>query len=272
MKNNTLIFIACFVMLFSCKRPFYLPSMGGLTAKNKFLIKGIEWKTFATSATLDYNSDGSLQKINYDDRNPSITNYEYDKGKIIGFRNTNSLSGNFYNYNASGELSDLTRKIFDTPAGRAFQMLKFSYNAGLPSKVEYFLINTSGNILQQTNSIDYDLQKRPVKITSVDLKGEKMVTTIEGYSAEVSFDPHYFISNEIGENYSLYNYAILSKLKQLPNLIKVTKFDSNNQPYLDKETSINYSITNEKLIRQVEVVKYPLNPTLDKSSEIWYTY
>lgn len=237
------------------------------------LLKVIEWKELTAKARFEYNLDSSIKQIIYSGPLSAYeVSYEYINKRIREVNTAGSLYTNIFEYDAYGRVTSMVRylRLGDQP--RANQQLEFTYHSNnTVSVMKYYQINEAGRELIYTNTYEYDAQNRPIKITGMDKNGNTIVTTIEAFSKPVFFDPVFFMGIDINETYMIYNLPVLSQLKQLPALIKLSRF-RNGELYVEKQTTITYTINAGRLEKQVNALKYPEYPHLNQSSEVNYAY
>ncbi|HKG06622.1 MAG TPA: cupin domain-containing protein [Pedobacter sp.] len=278
-KSFLLLFILALSLTFqSCKKSGKdstdnLPEDPLHTNGKRQLLKGIQWKEFNASAAFEYNTDSTIRQINYTGPASSYeVAYTYTSKRIKEINTAGSLYKNIFEHNAAGQITSMTRHLRLGDQHRANQRLEFTYNSNnTVSVMKYYQINEAGTELIYTNTYEYNAQYLPVKITGIDKNGAKLVTTIEAFSKVASFDPLYFTATDISEDYMIYNLPVISQLKQLPALIKLIRF-RNGQPYVEKQTTITYTVTDGRIEKQINALKFPEHPNLDQSSEVTYTY
>lgn len=245
--------------------------------KPEFLIKRIRWPKINTLANLTYNTDSTLKQINYSNPSSPVVSFFYQNKKIKEFIQSGSIYATRCTYNNNGQMATMTREIMDAPGqSRTTLRLEFSYNShDRLSMMKNYWVNASGNKLMHTVNYEYDTQLRPEKITSIEQSGIVTIVSIKAYSVLVSFNPLYFIDTggmtTINADYLIYNHPILSRLKQLPSLITVTRIE-NGKSNLEQQTKISYTINNLKLEKQITERAFPLTPQLNDVTEMKYDY
>lgn len=270
-KNRHIILaIALAATMFSCENDTRQNTPTDVN-KNDFLLKSITWKDTDATAYFSYNTDNTIKKIDYSGSHSSYGLAFFYQQKKIKEINTAGMSKNIFTYDTFGRIETMTKYIKESTE-RPTERLEFTYDQyNHVSMLKYFDINEAGSKLIYTNTYEFDQMRRPSKITAVDKNGNKIITTILGYSPDISFDPLYFSGADIGENYGLYNYPVLSSLGQLPTDIRLSSI-INGQTKVDREIHVTYSLTGRRIDKQVNSQHYPMHPNLDQQVQIDYTY
>lgn len=97
--------------------------------------------------------------------------------------------------------------------------MEYTYeNDGKLKQLDYLQVNEAGATLRTRSSYQYSTNGDLQKIVTVD--NSFIIThVIEAYSEPVDFNPMLFIETGLFENYPLYNYAVMSRLKKIPSKI-----------------------------------------------------
>lgn len=94
---------------------------------------------------------------------------------------------------------------------------------------------------------------------------------LERYSPEISFAPRWFTSIELDENYAFYNIPVLKSMITLPKKIKHFSV-KNGINSLDKELTILYEVSDNKLEQQTIKEVFPSFPLLNQEYKLVYRY
>lgn len=255
------------------QKPVDTAGKDSLSLYKRQLLKGLLWKDFNISSAFEYNPDSTIKQINYSGPMSAYeVSYVYVNKRIQEIHTAGSIYKNVFEYDALGRVSNMIRYMRLGDQHRASQELEFTYNNNnTVSVMKYYQINEAGRKLIHTNTYEYDGQNRPVKIIDLDVNGRQFITTIEAYSKSALFDPLYFTGIDMNETYMIYNFPVISRLRQLPALIKSGRF-TNGQLYVEKQTTITYTIDKGRIEKQLNELVYPEHPHLNQSSEVIYTY
>jgi hypothetical protein len=235
------------------------------------LLKSITWDNGMT-AHFTY-TDNHLQHIEYTFQTAKgKTVFQWNGGKLAEMYDEQSLYKNVYAYNNDGTVSTLRNrmKAGTSPNGYLFEF-KYRNDKKLDSLKRY-IINEAGQQLKAASGYHYyangDLKE---VITAY---GDDVIThVIDGYSAAVSFDPAHYISPSLEENYPVYNYALMSQLKnRLPlKVSRVVKLGA-EPAFVDKIEAHVYTISNNRIDKVVTTLSYPDMSENNKVTESVYSY
>ena len=238
---------------------------------HRALVRKINWTAQGSIAQLSYNNDSTVKTVNYIGTGSSYAvNYLYSQGNIARFE----LEGPFYSYefqyDSNVRISGMKR--WEQQANRYSEELEFSYNPnGTVSTLKYHQVNEAGRKLLHTHTYNYDAKNQLTEINSMASNGTRSKVTIEGYSTGFSFDPLWFMGISLDDSYMIYNYPLLSTMKGLPTKIVYTDYP-NGQPSINRVITVNYTINNKRIERQLTSIRYPQHPAYDTSSETVFTY
>ncbi len=226
--------------------------------KPKYLLKSMEWPALGQTATFSYNGNSTVRSVDYKTASTlTIRNYSYGAVGLTSISSSQSLAASTFQYEATtGLVAKMNRVINDGPTPRISQVLDFGYNAfSHLTSMRFFEVNAVGSNLNATTTYTY-VSTLFSELLTIDRNGNKRLIRIDGYSDEVSFDPLWFLENEVTSLSPLYNYPVLKHLAsraKLPASFKVYRLE-NGQELLEKTYAITYTISNQKLLRQLSKI------------------
>jgi len=245
-----------------------------VSRKNIPLIRTLSIPELNGTGQVFYNADSTIKQINYAGSNHYSSVYSYLPNRAVSEINIGpDIFKINYTYNNLGQLITMTKGVHSGPGYATQVKLDYTYfTNGTLATIKYYLFNGATATLVYTTSYEYDTQDRPTKIVSVDKDGDKIIKTIEGYSSEIKFDPIFFMVADFDENYTFYNYPVLSKIYCLPTRIVESRVTNNAAPVIAKTTTYTYTITDGKLEKSEYALQFTAFPQYNTSSQNLYTY
>jgi hypothetical protein len=240
----------------------------------QYLLKTITWDNGLT-ATSSYNSDSTLQGIDVAFQSASgKTVFMWTGKKFTEMYEDRSMYKNVFEYDHEGKVVKMrnTAKTGSSPTG---YVLEFHYNgAKKVDSLNYFAINEAGKQLQASSAYHYNNAGELEEV--ITKSGNNTIThTINAYSPAVSFNPCHYIETTLNENYTIYNFAVmtqLNKINKLPATITRVVKTGSAPSYVDKIEAHVYSITNYRIDKVVTTMSFPGVPGNNKTIEHVYSY
>jgi hypothetical protein len=235
-----------------------------------YQLKSINYETFNATGTYFYNSDSTLQKINFAHNNMGYsTEFTYQNKKVSTVAISHSLYKSNFQYDGAGKITDIHHVLKD--GSRTGHRFVFSYHTnGRVKEMRYYNGSEAGDKLIYTNTYEYNSGGQLEKVVSVHNQNT-IIFAIEHYSEQCSFNPWTFIDINLSELYQIYNYPVLSMMKSLPKKITQTNVISGTSKVV-KIYETQFTITDQRLIKSVASISYPENPQYNSSSVVSYQY
>ena len=261
--------------LFACKKETNSPlgSAGDNPKDNlpQYLLKEISWDN-GMKALSHYNSDSTVSKITFGLGSSSgQTVYAWDGRKLLEMYDTRSEYTNKFLYDDKGRLAAIhhTKKNGQPTVSYS---LEYTYNDNQRlQQLRYYDVNEAGKQLKETTNYHYGTNGDLVKM--VTQSGGNLITrTIDAYSDTLSFDYTHYLSTSLNENYSFYNYPVLSKLVRLPaRVTKRVKIGASTET-VDKIEEMTYTLHQYRIDKVVTKLSFPEHPAYNQTQEAVYSY
>lgn len=234
-----------------------------------YLLRSIEWDNGLKAAFL-YN-DSLLTDINYQFQSTtSATKFMWTGKKMNEMFSEESLYKNTYTYDNSGKLTVITNSSKSGTLSTSYT-LEFTYESNRLKTLEYFRINEAGKQLQATTSYQYDNSGDLYR--AVTASGNNVITnTINNWSSVISLNPLIYTAASLDENYTIYNYAVISQAKKLPAKITRTVKIGAGSEETEKIEENTYTISGFRIDKVITAIKYPDMPGNNMTVESIYKY
>lgn len=234
-----------------------------------YLLKSIEWDN-GMKAEFSYN-DSLLADINYQFQTASsVTKFLWTGKKMSEMFSGESLYKNTYTYDNNGKLSVITNSSKSGTLPTSYT-LEYTYQSNRLKTLEYFRINEAGKKLQASTAYQYDNSGDLYRaVTTSD--NHVITNTINSWSPVVSFNPLTYSATSLDENYTIYNYAVMSQTRKLPAKITRTVKIGTAAEKVEKTEEQTYTISDFRIDKVITAIKYPEMPGNDKTVEAIYKY
>lgn len=234
-----------------------------------YLLKTIEWEN-GMKAEFSYN-DSLIADINYQfQTTSSITKFLWSGEKMNEMFSEESLYKNTYTYDNNGRLTVITNSSKSGTLSTSYT-LEYTYQSNKLKTLEYFKINEAGKKLEASTAYQYDNSGDLYRaVTSSN--GNVITNTITHWTPVVSFNPLTYAAVSLDENYTIYNYAVMSQTRRLPAKITRSIKIGATAEEVEKIEENTYTISDFRIDKVITAIKYPEMPNYNKTTEAVYKY